>query len=249
MGAGQNVGMSAAGQNAGMGAGQNVGMGAGQNVGMGAGQNVGMGAGQNVGMGAGQNAGMGAGQNVGMGAGMNVGMGAGETSGANGMMVGMSGGGVGFPGGQQYSFRFGNGRCIYPEDGQTSPGTKLTIPSEACRSEKAKFVISETGNLKHVKTGYCVQPEGEKLNDDSPIVISEACDKKWAFTMTPGGSLKLAKSGKCIQPLSGSTQPSAVEKLVFGNNCDKPESKFQIDGKVDTLSVVIQYLLCLRTVK
>jgi hypothetical protein len=241
--------MSAAGQNAGMGAGQNVGMGAGQNVGMGAGQNVGMGAGQNVGMGAGQNAGMGAGQNVGMGAGMNVGMGAGETSGANGMMVGMSGGGVGFPGGQQYSFRFGNGRCIYPEDGQTSPGTKLTIPSEACRSEKAKFVISETGNLKHVKTGYCVQPEGEKLNDDSPIVISEACDKKWAFTMTPGGSLKLAKSGKCIQPLSGSTQPSAVEKLVFGNNCDKPESKFQIDGKVDTLSVVIQYLLCLRTVK
>ena len=162
------------------------------------------------------------------------------SGGGGGMNFGVvGGGGAGFPGGLQYSLKFGNGRCIYPEDGQTSAGTKLVIPSEACRSDKAKFTISDTGNLQHVKTGYCVQPENEQLTDETPIVISEACDKKWAFTMTPSGSLKLAESGKCIQPLSGGTDPSPVEKLVFKNDCDKPENKFQIEGMLIFLSLVM----------
>ncbi len=167
----------------------------------------------------------------------------GMQGGGGGMNVGwVIGGGAGFPSGQQFSLKFGNGRCIYPESGQMSSGTKLVIPSEACFAKKAKFVISETGNLKHVKTGFCVQPEGGQLNDDTPIVISSSCDKKWAFTMTSGGSLKLVKSGKCIQPLSGSTDPSPVEKLVFSNNCDKPESKFQITGNVQ--SFLCFYVYC-----
>ena len=160
------------------------------------------------------------------GGGFAAGAGAG---GGGGMVIG----GGGFPTGLQFSLKFVNGRCIYPENGDTATGTKLTIPPEKCHSANAKFTYSpEDENLKHVKTDYCVQPEGEQLTDDTPIVIAEDCDKKWAMTMTSGGSLKLKDSGKCIQPLSGTTYPDDVEKLVFGDNCDKPESKFQIEGTV-----------------
>ena len=194
----------------------------------------GAGGGGIAGHGGGMGGGAAGGGMAGHGGGMEGGGGAAGGSWIVGHGGGMGGGmiGAGFPSGQQYSLKFGNGRCIYPENGETTPGTKLVIPSEACRDKKAKFTLSGKGNLKHVQTGYCVQPEGEQLNDDTPIVISEACKKKWSFTMTPGGSLKLIESGKCIQPLSGSDQPSPVEKLVFGNNCDKPESKFQIDGNI-----------------
>ncbi|XP_028409939.1 rRNA 2'-O-methyltransferase fibrillarin-like [Dendronephthya gigantea] len=175
-----------------------------------------------------------------------AGGGAGGAAGGGGMAAGGAGGGAGgggaggmvigyggFPVGLQFSLKFDNGRCIYPENGENTTGTKLTLPPGECNSAKAKFTYSsEDENLKHVKTGYCVQPEGEQLTEGIPIVIAEPCDKKWAMTMTPGGSLKLKDNGKCIQPLSGSNYPTDVEKLVFGDNCDKPESKFHIEGIV-----------------
>lgn len=150
-------------------------------------------------------------------------------------MVG--GGGIkenGFLIGQQFSLKFTNGKCIYPEQSQTTPGTNLVLPEDVCLSDMAKFFISERGNLQHVKTGFCIQPLNEELDDDQPIIIDEPCDKKWAFVMAPSGSLKLAESGKCIQPLSGRVYPSSVERLVFRDGCDETRNKFEIEGMMTT---------------
>jgi hypothetical protein len=137
-------------------------------------------------------------------------------------------GGAGFPSGQQFALKFENGRCLIPENDQTSSGTKLVVPTEVCGSDLAKFKISDKGNLEHVKTGFCVQPENG--GDDKPLAIEEACDKKWAFTMTAAGSLKLANGGKCVQPVTGGTRPSQTEYMVLKDSCDKPETKFTIWG-------------------
>ena len=177
-----------------------------------AGNCVGGGAGRGMGGG-----GMGRSGGLGGGGGNGTGTGAGEAANE-------------FPIAQQFSLKFVNGRCIYPEQGQTAPGTTLLLPGNVCSSDMAKFYISDRGNLKHVKTEFCVQPENEQLDDDLPIVIGEPCDKTWAFVMTQNGSLKLANDRKCIQPLSGSSYPSDVERLVLRDDCDKFESKFEIVG-------------------
>ena len=147
--------------------------------------------------------------------------------------VGRSIGKNGFPKGQQFSLKFGNGRCIYPKDGRVAPGTKLVLPNESCFSDIAKFFISEAGNLKHAETHFCIQPENELLDYDSAIVIDEACDKRWTFHMTSSGSLKLVVTGQCIQTSSASTQPSVTESLVLRENCNEPKSMFQIEGIIE----------------
>ncbi len=153
--------------------------------------------------------------------------------GGGGFGGGVGGAGAGFPLGQQFALKFANSRCLYPENDQTSSGTKLVLPTEVCGTDLAKFTISDKGNLKHVKTGFCVQPEnGNEGGDDSALVISEKCDKKWAFTMTGAGSLKLAESGKCVQPATGGTRPSQTENMVLRDTCDTPETQFSIWGKI-----------------
>ena len=239
MGGGAGGGMGG-GAGGGMGSGSGGGMGGGVGGGMGGGANGAMGGGAGGGMGGGTGGGLGGGVSGGMGSGAGGGMGGGASGGmGGGAGGGLGGGGVsagadvaanGFPSAQQFSLKFVNGRCIYPEEGQTAPGTQLVLPGNVCSSDMAKFYISERGNLKHVITEFCVQPEVEQLDNDLPIVIGEPCDKKWAFVMTQNGSLKLANYRKCIQTLSGSSYPTDVERLVFRDNCDKLETKFEIEG-------------------
>lgn len=158
--------------------------------------------------------------------------------GATGSNIGNAGAGVsgvaagaGFPTGQKFSLKFGNLRgCIYPEKGRVPP-IKLQL-AEECLSEKAKFFISEKGNLQHVETGFCVQALDEELNGYSPVVIDEPCGQRWAFVRTFAGSLKLAAFENCIQPSISSADEPVAEYLVFHDNCNGPESMFQIGGKV-----------------
>lgn len=185
--------------------------------------------------GAGGMGGIGIGGGGGMGGGLGgIGGGAGGGMGGVGMggiSIGGGGAGTGFPLGQEFSLKFENGRCLYPEDDQTSSGTKLVAPSEVCGSDLSKFTISDSGNLKHVKTGFCVQPESE--GDEAPLVIGEACDKKWAFAMTAAGSLKVVDGGKCVQPASGGTRPPVTEYFVLRDTCDVSDTKFSISGIFD----------------
>ena len=160
----------------------------------------------------------------------------GGAAGGNTGSASVSGGlaaGVGFPTSQKFSLKFGNMRgCIYPEKGQTTPGIKLVL-AEDCLSEKAKFFISDKGNLQHVETGFCVQPLDDELNEYSPVVIDEPCGQRWAFIKTSADSLKLAEFESCIQPSISSADEPVAEYLIFHDNCNSPESMFQIEGTVD----------------
>ena len=158
--------------------------------------------------------------------------------GAGGSIGGAGGGGGffiaggGFPLGQKFALKFTNGRCLYPENDQTSSGTKLVLPTEVCGTELAKFTVADGGGLKHDKTGFCVQPENDSEGgDDSPLVIAQGCKPKKAFSMTAGGSLKMA-NGKCVQPATGGTIPSQTEYMVLRDTCDTPETKFSIWGTI-----------------
>lgn len=159
------------------------------------------------------------------------GIGGGGGNGAMGAGAGFTAGG-GLPLGQKFALKFANGRCLYPENDQTSSGTKLVVPTEVCGTDLAKFTVADGGSLKHDKTGFCVQPEsGSEGGDDSPLVIAHGCDPKTAFSMTAGGSLKMA-NGKCVQPATGGTRPSQTEYMVLRNVCDTAETKFSIWGRV-----------------
>ena len=216
------------------------GMGQGGIGGIGGGMVGGMGHGGTGGMGGGGMAGQGGiGGTGGIGGG-SIGAGGGGAMGGNFGGAGGGGGGIGFtaggglPLGQKFALKFTNGRCLYPENDQTSSGTKLVVPTEVCGTDLAKFTVADGGSLKHDKTGFCVQPEsGSEGGDDSPLVIAHGCNPKTAFSMTAGGSLKMA-NGKCVQPATGGTSPSQTEYMVLRDVCDTPETKFSIWGKVST---------------
>ena len=208
--------------------------------GIGGGMVGGMGHGGTGEMGGGGMAGQGGiGGTIGIGGG-SIGAGGGGAMGGNFGGAGGGGGGIGFtaggglPLGQKFALKFTNGRCLYPENDQTSSGTKLVVPTEVCGTDLAKFTVADGGSLKHDKTGFCVQPEsGSEGGDDSPLVIAHGCNPKTAFSMTAGGSLKMA-NGKCVQPATGGTRPSQTEYMVLRDVCDTPETKFSIWGKVST---------------
>ena len=132
----------------------------------------------------------------------------------------------GFPNGLEFSLQFVNGRCLYPENNQASLGAKLVAAVDICRTDLSKYTISNTGNLRHVKTGFCVQPEEDDV--DVPLILGKGCDRKWAFSMTVNGSLQVEEGGKCVQSATGSTRPSDAENFVLRHACDLQESQFTI---------------------
>ena len=131
----------------------------------------------------------------------------------------------GFPKDVQFALKFENGRCLYPENDSVDPGTNIVAPSNVCRTELAKFIITDMRNLKHVQSDLCVQAQ-----NSSPLILAKACSKEWAFSLKSTGSLQLESNGQCVQPTSGSTRPSETEYFVLLDTCDVPEANFTITG-------------------
>lgn len=151
----------------------------------------------------------------------------------------------GLPIAAQFVLKFENGRCLFPENKQTSIGTKLVASQNVCRSELAKFIVNEIGNLKHVMSGLCVHPEED--GDDFPLVIGEYCTQKWEFSMTFNGSIKAKDSCKCIQSSSGSTRPSDTEYFVLrADTCNEAGSQFTIVTGISFVPTCIFLTLTLR---
>ena len=147
----------------------------------------------------------------------------------------------GLPMAAQFVLKFENGRCLFPENRQTSIGTNLVASQNVCRSHLARFIVNEIGNIKHVMSGLCVHPEDD--GEDFPLAIGGSCIQKWAFSMTFNGSLKAKDSCECIQSSSGSTRPSDTEYFVLrADTCNEPGSHFTIFTGISCLYSHIYFL-------
>ena len=80
---------------------------------------------------------------------------------------------------------------------------------------RLEFVL-ENGNLKHTKSGKCVQPIGA-ASDGVVLGLYSSCGGH-QFSFTAGGSLQHVGSKKCVNTKSGVSRVKFLEKKDFWNN-------------------------------
>ena len=80
---------------------------------------------------------------------------------------------------------------------------------------RLEFVL-ENGNLKHTKSGKCVQPIGA-ASDGVGLGLYSSCGGH-QFSFTAGGSLQHVGSKKCVNTKSGVSIVKYVAKKNFWNN-------------------------------
>ena len=78
---------------------------------------------------------------------------------------------------------------------------------------RLEFVL-ENGNLKHTKSGKCVQPIGA-ASDGVGLGLYSSCGGH-QFSFTAGGSLQHVGSKKCVNTKSGVSIVKYLEKKKFG---------------------------------
>ena len=134
--------------------------------------------------------------------------------------------------GQTFALKHYSGKCIYPDSSIELNGTFL-VGASKCGDSLALFTQTDSGLLKHVRTGFCVKPRDGKMGDNVELTISSDCEgTKWGFTMTSDDSLKLVEDGRCVHPLGGQEYPVENNKFVFHRGCDEPKLSFTIQGTV-----------------
>ena len=80
---------------------------------------------------------------------------------------------------------------------------------------RLEFVL-ENGNLKHTKSGKCVQPMGT-ASDGVGLGLYSSCAGH-QFSFTAGGSLQHVGSKKCVNTKSGVSIIKCLEKKNSRNN-------------------------------
>ncbi|KAL9979348.1 hypothetical protein ACROYT_G016999 [Oculina patagonica] len=115
----------------------------------------------------------------------------------------------------------GSLKCIHPLGGgnSVSEGNGLVIWA-GCSEDRLEFIL-DNGNLKHTKSGYCVQPIGSAADGVSLGLYSSCGGHQFSFTA--GGSLQHVGSKLCVNTQTGEMLPANGVAIVLSSSCENSD--------------------------
>ena len=119
-----------------------------------------------------------------------------------------------------------SGLCATLNRYQTDNNTEIKLRPESCeaRSEDLNFMLTNTGAIKHIKTGKCVHPKGNSARpgDNTRLVLYDGCTLeriRFEYSQTTGILTHLT-SGKCVRPDGASLVPNTDTRMVLHKDCN-----------------------------
>ncbi|KAI9142922.1 hypothetical protein BKA69DRAFT_224946 [Paraphysoderma sedebokerense] len=111
-------------------------------------------------------------------------------------------------------------RCLEPRTGAAAvpDGTPVQF-GQACEAEHAKFEFTETGAIRHVKSGKCIHPVGGRTDRNTALHFWTGCDQDYLpFRYSSSRNLVHVKSGNCLIPV-GTTPPGVGRQVRLFDFC------------------------------